>query len=415
MPKGARSSGRARRRAVRPAAAPARSPARALDSLRAEIRRIDAEIVTLLGKRLRTARSIGQVKARAGLPIRDFQTEKEVRDRAAQLGRRVGIERDLVDALVGTLIEGSVRVQEEFRETSYEGARKRILIVGGRGKMGAWLARFFHGQGHAVTTFDPAGQLEGYPSAASLDGGIAAAEVIVLATPLESAASTLAEVVARRPRALIVDIFSLKTPVAEIIREAVGAGSRVASIHPLFGPDAALLSGRTLLVCDTGHRAAAREVRSYFKPTSLTLHNVSLEAHDRLMAIVLGLSHAVNLIFARALRKTGLSFADLRETASTTFSKQALTAIEVAAENPRLYHAIQRENRESERTLALLLESAREFAEAALSPDPRAFIDEMERDREWFDEAGSQSSGPRGLRAPRAPRAPRGRPRGQIA
>jgi chorismate mutase/prephenate dehydrogenase len=250
--------------------------------------------------------------------------------------------------------------------------------------MGGWLSRFFHGQGHSVATFDPAGRLEGFAAFASLGEGLAWAEIAIVATPLESARETLGAVLALRPRALVADIFSLKTPVVPIVRDGVAAGLRVASIHPLFGPDAVLLAGRTLLVCDTGDPGAAREIRSFFAPTSLAIHAISLEDHDRAMAVVLGLSHAVNLIFARALLKTGRTFADLGGVASTTFWKQARTAMEVAAENPRLYHAIQHENRESARTLPLLLDATREFVEAALASDPGPFVSEMERARAWF-------------------------------
>ncbi len=380
MPSGPRTPRRKRGRGRRAAT----RPDDALRALRKEIERIDRDIVRLLAARLRAARAIGNVKARAGLPIRDFRTEKDVRARAAHLGHRLGVERDLVESLFGTLIEGAVREQEEIHETSYEGALRRVLVVGGRGKMGAWLSRFFHGQGHAVATCDPAGRLEGFASFGSLAEGLAWAEIAIVATPLESARETLGEVLALRPRALVADIFSLKTPVIPLVRKAVASGLRVASIHPLFGPDAVLLAGRTLLVCDTGDAGAAREVRSFFAPTSLAIHAISLEEHDRAMAVVLGLSHAVNLIFARALLKTGRTFAQLGGVASTTFWKQARTAMEVAAENPRLYHAIQHENRESASTLPLLLEAAREFVDAALANDPEPFVAEMERARAWF-------------------------------
>jgi chorismate mutase/prephenate dehydrogenase len=356
-----------------------------LAALRGEIEAIDAAIVKLVSARQEVALRVGRVKARAGLPIRDFHTEKEVRARAARLAGRVGVDPGLIEAVVSSLIEGAVRAQEEIQETSYAGARHHILIVGGRGKMGAWLAHFFHGQGHAVTTYDPAGELERFPAAATLEEGLAHADVAILATPLERARETLADTLALRPRALIADIFSLKSSVASLIREGVAAGHRIASIHPLFGPDARVLAGRTMLVCDTGDRASARRVRAFFEPTSLTIRDVSLETHDRVMAIVLGLSHAVNLIFSRALVRTVLDFATLHELASATFQKQIRTASEVASENPALYHAIQHENRESAAMLALLAETARQFTEAALDPDRTAFVEEMRRARAWYE------------------------------
>lgn len=367
------------------------TPEKSLRALRKEIERIDRDIVRLVASRLRAARAIGNVKAQAGLPIRDFQTEKEVRARAAHLGQRLRVERALVESVFASLIEGAVREQEEIQETPYDGDLRRVLVVGGRGKMGRWLARFFRGQGHAVMIFDPAGRLEGYTSARTLRDGLEWAEIALVATPLESARETLGSILAERPDALVADIFSLKTPVIPLLREATQSGLRVASIHPLFGPDAVLLAGRTLLICETGDAATAREVRSFFTPTSLTIHAISLEEHDRAMAVVLGLSHAVNLIFARALLKTGRSFAELAGVASTTFWKQARTAMEVASENPRLYHAIQHENRESAWTLSLLVEAAREFNEAALAADCDEFVREMERARSWF--SGPQPKG----------------------
>jgi len=390
-----------------------RSPA-SLDGLRGEIRAIDGRIVELVSARLALAEEIGRVKAATRRPIRDFETEKQVRARAASLARRARLDLHLVESIFDSLIEGAVRVQEEIRETSYAGARRRVLVVGGRGKMGAWLAHYFHAQGHAVTTFDPAGALERFPAAATLADGLARAHVAIVATPLESARDSLRATLALRPRALVADIFSLKSSVAPIIRDGVASGLHVASIHPLFGPDARLLAGRTLLVCDTGDRAASRQIRAFFEPTALTIRQLSLEAHDHVMAIVLGLSHAVNLIFSRALMKTGVAFSTLQEYGSSTFQKQVRTASEVVAENPALYHAIQHENHETAAALGLLSEVTREFIDAALDSDPRAFVDEMLRLRAWYDDAGeAEKRAParahralaRARRAPATPRA----------
>lgn len=358
-----------------------------LTVLRDEIRTIDERIVELVGARLALAERIGRVKASTGQPIRDFQTEKQVRARAASFARRARVDLHLVESIFDSLIDAAVRVQEEICETSYSGARQRVLIVGGRGKMGTWLAHFFHAQGHAVTTFDPAGGLEGFPTTPTLAEGLAGAHVAIVATPLEAAHETLRATLALRPRALVVDIFSLKSVVAPMIRDAVASGLHVASIHPLFGPDARLLAGRTLLVCDTGDRAASKQIRAFFEPTALTIRDLSLESHDRVMAIVLGLSHAVNLIFSRALVRTGVGFRTLQDFGSSTFHKQVRTAAEVAAENPALYHAIQRQNHESGAALGLLTEVTREFVDAALDADPTAFIEEMRRMREWYDDA----------------------------
>src|ERR1700752_3925895 len=88
-----------------------------LSALRGEIEAIDAAIVKLVSARQEVALRIGRVKARAGLPIRDFHTEKEVRGRAARLAARVGVDPSLIESVVSSLIEGAVRAQEEIQET----------------------------------------------------------------------------------------------------------------------------------------------------------------------------------------------------------------------------------------------------------------------------------------------------------
>ena len=46
------------------------------------------------------------------------------------------------------------------------------FITGGKGRMGAWFARFFHNQGHFVSVYDPAGFLPNFPSFQTLQDGV---------------------------------------------------------------------------------------------------------------------------------------------------------------------------------------------------------------------------------------------------
>ena len=61
------------------------------------------------------------------------------------------------------------------------------------------------------------------------------------------------------------------------------------------------------------------------------------------MTITLGLSHAFNLVFANALRNSGIPFETLATLGSSTFNRQLETTRRVAAENMDLYFEIQRQ------------------------------------------------------------------------
>lgn len=356
---------------------------RRLARLRREIERLDGLLLRLLGERLQRVRQAGRLKQRLGLPIRDYRLEAEVLRRYRAGAHPLGIEESLAEAFARRVIEASVFLQEP-RPRAVRPSRREILIVGGAGKMGSWLADFLAAQGHAVSIHDPAGPLRGFPLEADLRRGLAGAEVVVLATPMAAGRSLYGEIVRQHPPGLLFDIFSLKSPILPLIRRAVRGGLRTASVHPLFGPDARTLAGRVVAVCDCGDRRAARDAEALFSGTALTITRIPVERHDELMQYVLGLSHLVSLLFFWTAVRSGKSFAELDALSSTTFQKQVRTAREVASESPLLYHEIQHLNRHSPALFRLLRRSLLEIERAALDPDPRAFVALMEGGRRYF-------------------------------
>ena len=90
----------------------------------------------------------------------------------------------------------------------------------------------------------------------------------------------------------------------------------------MFGPDTELLSGRHVIFVDLGVPEATAAARALFEPTMATLVEMDLESHDRLIAYVLGLSHALNIAFFTALAESGEAAPQLATLSSTTFDAQ---------------------------------------------------------------------------------------------
>jgi chorismate mutase/prephenate dehydrogenase len=356
-----------------------------LEELRARIAAVDAGILRLVAERLALVVEVGEAKRDAGLPVRSFSAEQEVLARFHALAGQLGVDEQLAERIAHQLIGAAVRQQEEAQATRSERAL-RILIVGGAGKMGRWLGRFFAGQGHVVTTLDPYGPVPGFAAATHLSPAVRDAEVILVATSLAPGKDVLREVLALEPTGLVSDIFSLKSHVLDVLTDAAARGLRVASLHPLFGPDVRTLGGRVMAVCDCGNAAAAGEAAALFRDTALTLTRIPVEQHDDFMRYVLGLSHLTAILFATTLARSGRGFAELSAMASTTFYKEARTAAEVARENPYLYFEIQNLNRHSAELFALVKESLEAIENAALADGPQRFVELMERGRAYFPE-----------------------------
>src|SRR5437016_13341131 len=102
----------------------------------------------------------------------------------------------------------------------------------------------------------------------------------------------------------------------------------------MFGPDSAVASGRHVLFVDLANAVARAAARELFAPTMAEQVVMSLDDHDRLIAYVLGLSHALNIAFFTALAESGEAAPTLAHMSSTTFDAQLDVASRRAQESP---------------------------------------------------------------------------------
>ncbi|MFW5739781.1 MAG: prephenate dehydrogenase/arogenate dehydrogenase family protein [Myxococcota bacterium] len=349
-----------------------------LDELRYQLGEVDKQILALAAERQRLAKEIGRAKRAAGKPTRDFVQERQVIDRARTVASSVQLSPALAAALVETLIRHSLAAQEhDIVAAQAAGAGRRALVIGGAGKMGQWFARFLASQEFAVEIADPAGAVEGFACHEEWQSLLLEHELIVIAAPLLATNQILHELAKRPPTGVVFDIGSLKSPVRSGLRALHSAGGHVASIHPMFGPCTDLLSGQHVIFIDLGDAEALAAAKALFEPTMATRIDMELEDHDRLIAYVLGLSHAVNLAFVTALSNSGEKASRLAKLSSTTFDAQLEVARRVAAENPRLYYEIQALNDYGTESLAALLYAVERIRSAVRASDEAAFVQLM--------------------------------------
>lgn len=356
-----------------------------LDQLRDRLGAIDRQIIDLVAERQSVSKEIGAVKRVEGRATRDFRREKQVIDAARARAEGAGVPPAVAEELMELLIRSSLTTQERARvRAEGTGQGQRVLVVGGSGKMGRWFVEFLDSQGFDVTVADPGGPVPGFKHAADwreLGNDFA---MTVVATPLGATDGILREMARRRQKGLVFDIGSLKTPLAGGLRALAEQGCRVTSVHPMFGPDTELLSGRHVLFMDAGSPEAVREARQLFASTMVQQMQMPLEEHDRLISYVLGLSHAVNIAFFTALAESGESAPRLANLSSTTFDAQLEVAARVARENPHLYFEIQSLNPQGAIALEELLGAMQRLAGIVRAGDEAAFVGLMEQGRQYL-------------------------------
>jgi chorismate mutase/prephenate dehydrogenase len=210
-------------------------------------------------------------------------------------------------------------------------------------------------------------------------------DLIVVATPMKVAGDVLTQLAARQPRGVVVDIGSLKSPLRAGMESLKAAGCKVTSIHPMFGPDTRLLSGRHVVFCDLGVPEATRAARALFASTMAEQIEMSVDDHDRLMAYVLGLSHALNLAFFTALAASGELVPRLQTLSSTTFDAPLTVSTLVARDNPHLYFDIQTLNDYGTASLEALRAAVERIERLVQSRDEAGFVELMAAGRRYLE------------------------------
>ncbi len=361
-----------------------------LDALRQRVTDIDRQLITLVAERKRVSGEVARVKRATGYPTRDFERERDVILGVRTMATELGVSPTLAEDLLRLLIRSSLTTQEQASVVARgTGSGRRALVIGGGGKMGRWFVEFLSSQGFSVEIADPGAVPAGFMRVDDWRKTDLQHDYIVLATPLGVTDAILRELALRRPSGVIFDVGSLKSPLRAGLTALESLGCKVTSVHPMFGPDTELLSGRHVVFVDLGSPEALAAARELFAPTMAEQVVMSLDDHDRLIAYVLGLSHAVNIAFFTALAESGEAAPKLARMSSTTFDSQLDVAVRVAQESPDLYYEIQSLNDYGAESLEALSRAVERIRAAVISRDYAAFVALMRQGRDYLEDRRS--------------------------
>ncbi len=356
-----------------------------LKELRERLSAIDRQIIDLTAERQSVVDEIGLVKRESARATRDYAREKQVLDAAREQALALGLPPRMAESLMRLLIESSLTKQERARvRAEGKGQGQQALVIGGGGKMGRWFAEFLDSQGFEVTIADPGDLPPAFQGVADWRDTPDHYQVTVVATPIAATADVLDALATQQRQGLLFDIGSLKAPLRPALARLAAQGAQITSLHPMFGPDTELLSGRHVLFCEVGAPEATRQAQALFDSTMAIQIAMPLEDHDRLIAFVLGLSHALNIAFFTALAQSGESLPRLIELSSTTFDAQVAVASSVAQESPELYFEIQSGNPHGLEALETLSAATARVEAVVRAGDKAAFVELMERGRTYL-------------------------------
>lgn len=349
-----------------------------LSRLRDAIAEVDRALLELLRRRMDLASEVGRLKASVGSEVVVRNVEDRVLTRARQHAETCGVSEEVMEQIFQAIISGAVERQHRVGVEARRRRGGRVLVVGGAGAMGGWLCQFLPLVGHRVDAIDPAWRdiapADGRYADLSDVSDLAAYDFIVLAVPLAATPGVLDEVVRSRPTGTVVEIASIKAHLTASLDRARGQAVTVASLHPMFGPGKSPYEPLTfVLACMADPDAERRRVEALLSHPYTRIIQIPFGHHDRLMGWLLGLAHLSGMVFGSALARSGLDPGELRACASTTFTRQAATALSVLAEDPALYLDIQRLNPHREEVYRATREALDELVSLVARSDYEGF------------------------------------------
>jgi prephenate dehydrogenase len=208
-----------------------------------------------------------------------------------------------------------------------------VALIGGSGQMGRWFQRFFTDQGLTVLAADLDTRQTPHEVAAQAD-------VVMLSVPIPKVVAIIQDIAPHlRPDAALMDNTSVKLrPLDAMLKAFPG---EVVGTHPLFGPKEKSIEGRTVVLCPGRGKRWFDWLKDLLEKAGARVKVTSAKEHDRLMAVVQGLSHFVLIALEKSIRQLGVSPQDLEDFSTPTFATLHRLAQRLLSQDSQLYACIQ--------------------------------------------------------------------------
>ena len=236
-----------------------------------------------------------------------------------------------------------------------------IGIIGGTGGIGRWFASFFRGEGYPVHVV---GRSEGMP----LPELAKRCRVVIVSVPIAATPDTIRRVGPHLPpESLLMDFTSLKEePVGEMLK---ATSAEVVGCHPLFGPDCPSLAGQNVILCPARGERWLNRMEGLFTKSGACITVTTPGEHDRMMALVQGLTHLDTILMGLTLSESGIDQLTLDAFSTPVFRTKRAILKKVFGPRPELYAGLLAGNRNMPRILEMYEKNLRALKKLILNKD----------------------------------------------
>ena len=209
-----------------------------------------------------------------------------------------------------------------------------IGIIGGTGRMGGLFRRLFEAQGYQV-------RVAGHSDDPTYGGLVTASDVVIVTAPIADTVAVIGRIGPHlRAGQLLSDFTSIKV---EPVRAMLATPACVIGAHPLFAPMPSP-RGQNVVLCPARPGPYLEWYRDFLSQQGMTVVVLTAEAHDEAMAFIQGLTHFINIVFARTLQTRGARLEQILQVCSPVYQVLFAILCRILSGDAHLYGQIQASN-----------------------------------------------------------------------
>jgi prephenate dehydrogenase len=271
-------------------------------------------------------------------------------------------------------------------------AGMHVTVIGAGGKMGTWFTKYFVKQKHKVFVHDTdkkaLNKLKKLKAnvVGDLKFTLMNSDVVIVCVPINSMKRVLLQVSKYMMLdSTLIEISSVKHEAHKTLSEVARMYKlRPLCIHPLFGPGAESIKGmKVALIPVFDAHAELKDAKKILSGASLV--TVDVKDHDKIIAVVLGLTHLNNTILAKIMSDEKEPNR-LKEIAGSTYRIQSLLTESIMNDEAQLFTSILMSNSYMRRYARNLLETTQQLCNYVLNENPRELSKTYMKIRDKFSQ-----------------------------
>lgn len=251
--------------------------------------------------------------------------------------------------------------------------KMRIGIIGGTGKMGKWFSEFFRKNNLEVIS-------SGTDTKLTNKELVEKSDAVIFSVPIGKTVEIIESVLPfTRKGQILIDLTSVKTPAVDAMMKS---DCEVLGTHPMFGPFVKTMDSQTIVFCKAREREMTKLFEKMFKDAGAKIKYASPEEHDKMMAVVQGMTHFVSISTANSLMKMGVDVNKSIEYTSPVYRITMDMMGRILAQDPKLYAEIEIFNPYNISFLKQLISSSNDLMKIIEDRDTVSFV-------KYFNESAS--------------------------